>query len=123
MVRPRPLVTSALLAVGMALVPAPSPGAPTSPAQKAVEPLDRQPYRIRVLLRIDPEARVDASRRDSLVADWLGLVQRFVGAPWRVEVAAPGRFAAVVGDLETLRPEALEAPSEGVDKVWVIRLS
>ena len=58
---------------------------------KAVEPLDRQPYRIRVLLAIDPEARFDARRREALVDDWQNLVRRFVEAPWIVQVAATGQ--------------------------------
>ncbi len=51
------------------------------------------------------------------------LIRRFVGAPWHVEVAGEADAAAVADDLETLKPEGLAPSSEGVDKVWVIRIS
>jgi len=115
-VRPRPVVTPVALAVVVAL----GFGAGSA---RAVEPLDRQPYRVRALLAIDPEARFDARRRAALVADWQGLIVRFVGAPWQVEVPERGGAEAFVGDVESLKPEALESVARGVDKVWVIRVS
>ena len=117
MVRPRPVVISIALTVGLWLALGASPTPP-----KAVESLDRQPYRVRVLLAIDPEARFNADRRDALVADWQELIRRFVGAPWQVQVAAPGEADALGNDLESLRPEALQSASEGVDKIWLIRV-
>ncbi len=96
-------------------------GAPT-PSKKAVEPIDRQPYRIRALIAIDPEARFDASRRDELVSDWKDLIQRFVGAPWKVEVDGTDAAAQLAGGLETLKAEALESASKAVEKVWLIRI-
>jgi hypothetical protein len=88
------------------------------------EPIDRQPYHIRVLLAADPEARLDGRRREALVGDWLTLVRRFVGAPWQLEVAGDATSAALVlgGAMESIDPETCDEVAEGVDKVWLIRV-
>jgi hypothetical protein len=98
--------------------------APSKNAGAAAEPLDKMPYRIRVLLAADPEARLDGARREALVGDWLTLVRRFVGAPWQVEVAGDGPSAPLTlgGELELLDPEAGDEVAVGVDKVWFIRV-
>ena len=118
----------AALAAGLVLMtassvsaqPAPSPAAAPQPA--APVSIDRQPYRIRLLLSSDPAARVDARRRAALVADWLTLVRRFVGAPWQIEVAGEDRSASAAAGLESLKPEDLKDAAAGVDKVWVVRI-
>jgi hypothetical protein len=103
----------------------PKPAVAAKPAGKAaVEPLDRQPYRIRALIATEPEARFDARCRAELLEGWLMMVRRFVGAPWQVEVlgeeqATPHVFSA---GLEALDPESIEPLSEGVEKVWLIRV-
>ena len=89
---------------------------------KAAEPLDRQPYRIRLILTIDPEARFDARRRDVLLGDWRTLVRRFVGAPWKVEIAEESQASVIGSDLESIQTKDLAEVSQDVDKVWVVRL-
>ena len=91
----------------------------------AEEPIDKQPYKVRVLFTTGPGARLDARGRSALLADWEGHVRRFVGPVWKVEVA-PGEHSASLalgGDLETLDPDGFDAVADGVDKVWVIRAS
>src|SRR4051794_31699725 len=103
----------------LVLAPALVRGAP-APQPKAAELLDRQPYRIRVSLTIDPAARFDISRRNALIADWRALLHRFIGAPWEVEIAAPQTQPVA---LESVQPQDVEAWAQNVDKVWLIRLS
>jgi hypothetical protein len=107
------------LGVGLALDLA---GLALAQPPKAAEPLDRQPYRIRLILTIDPEARFDARRRDVLLGDWKTLVRRFVGAPWKIEVAEESQGAVIGSDLETIQVKDLAEASRNVDKVWVVRL-
>lgn len=102
-----------------AVVPGTGPTPPEPPRQS----IDREPYRIRVLLAIDPEARIDAARRAVLLADWSTLVRRFVGAPWVVEVASEGPAESSSAALESLQPDDLKDAARGVDKVWVIGIS
>ncbi len=119
LVRQRSLVISLAVLVGLVASVALSAPADTP---KVVEALDRQPYRIRVLLAIDPEARFDTQRRAALLSDWQALVQRFVGAPWQVQISEPAEANTFAQGLDSLKPEALESTAEGVDKVWIIRL-
>jgi hypothetical protein len=85
-------------------------------------PIDRQSYRIRVLLSSSPGARVDGRRRETLVADWMTLVRRFVGSPWVVEVADESASASPAAGLESLTADDLAAFTKEVEKVWVIRV-
>ena len=86
------------------------------------EPIDRQPYRIQVHLGTDPETRIDRRRREALTADWLALVDRFVGTPWDVAVAEPGSALANL-PLESLDAAAFaENKADGFDKVWVLQV-
>ncbi|GAC1464535.1 MAG: hypothetical protein NVSMB9_03290 [Isosphaeraceae bacterium] len=85
--------------------------------------LDREPYRIRLLLDIDFETRIDGPRREALLNDWLTLVRRFVGAPWSIEIAPGSQNTAVPRELNTLRPEDFAELSTKVDKVWIARIS
>jgi hypothetical protein len=102
----------------VALAQAPTP-------KDATESIDRLPYRIRVVLATEPEARLDAGLRDGLVADWSTLVRRFVGAPWQVEVAGEAEAAPLVlgGELEQLDPGPQAASAGSFDKVWLVRVA
>ncbi len=101
----------------------PGPVVETKPTvTPAPVPLDRQPYRIHVLLSSHPTARIDAPRRETLVSDWLTLTHRFVGAPWIVEVADESASAAAATGVATLTPAELRDASQGFDKVWVVRV-
>jgi hypothetical protein len=72
------------------------------------------------LLDLEPEARIDPSRRTAIVEQWLDLVERFVGAPWAPEfVDNLGTFPAI--SLDDLRSEDLKPFAENADKVWGIR--
>jgi hypothetical protein len=105
-----------------------TPPAPASAAQPgppvATESIDRLPYRIRVLLATEPEARLDGPSRNHLIDGWLTLVRRFVGAPWQIEVVGEDRSGPLVlgVELETLEPGPIEALAGDVDKVWLIRV-
>ncbi|MFO0909614.1 MAG: hypothetical protein U0794_14870 [Isosphaeraceae bacterium] len=108
--------------------PAPAPAPTPTVAESKVnpsEPIDRLPYRIRVLLATDPDARLDARRRDALLEEWQTLVRRFVGAPWRLEILSEARAELLVmgGELEVLEPPAVASYAEEADKVWLIRVS
>ncbi len=84
-------------------------------------PIDQQAYAIRVLFDFEANSRVDAARRASILDEWSGLVRRFVGAPWVVEVAdGTGPLSAI--PVEGLKPEDLKVYSDKVDKVWAIRV-
>lgn len=96
-----------------------------APASPATVPIDRLPYRIRVMLATEPEARLDDRSRDELVAGWLTLVRRFIGAPWQVEVVGDNRAASLVlGDeIESIEAGPIEAYAGDVDKVWLVRVA
>ena len=130
MVRQRPVVkrpglSSCLIALVVVLGQSGPSTAQTPPVegrQVALVPLDQQPYRIRVLLSADPSARIDAARRRALVADWLVLVRRFVGAPWVLEVSGAVESASSAAALESLQADDLMGQAKGVEKVWAIRI-
>lgn len=104
-------------------VPDPVHAQPLDSAPKpTVEGIERLPYRIRVHLDVDSETRLDAKRRDALVADWRALTARFVGAPWQLEVSAESTPSPVAGDLDALDPEALAEGAAGFDKLWLVRV-
>ena len=84
-------------------------------------PIALRPYAIRAWVAINPSTRLDARGRADLVADWLALVRRFVGAPWIVEVAE-GEGPLARRDIDALDDSALGALAETVDKGWAIRI-
>ncbi len=104
-----------LLVLFLGTVPAQAQQKPA----KAV-PIEDKPYTIRILLDVEPLARIDPARRATIIDQWLDLVDSYVGAPWAPEfVANQGEFPAIaLGDLKAddLKPFAANA-----DKVWGIR--
>jgi hypothetical protein len=82
--------------------------------------IDKKPYSIRILLDLEPKARIDPPRREAIVEQWLGFVERFVGAPWKLEFAdSLGTFPAVA--IDDLKSADLKPFASKVDKVWAIR--
>jgi hypothetical protein len=106
----------------LALMAAPATARDAPAARPPAEPIERRPYAIRAILVVDPQTRLDARSVEILTADWMKLVRRFVGAPWKFEVVpATGRFAAVPP--AELQPDDFAPLREGLDKLWVIRLA
>jgi hypothetical protein len=84
--------------------------------------IDRLPYRIELNLAFDPSARIDETRRVSLLKQFLALVHRFVGPPWLITIAsAPSPLAS--SDLESLEGQELSKFSSSFDKVWLVHVS
>ena len=96
----------------------PSPGADTA---QPPAPIGTRPYAIRAQVSFDPSARVDPSLRLLVINDWLNLIHRFVGDPWRVD-AIDETPSLATGPVESLGAEALKPLGGGVDKVWVIQI-
>ena len=109
-------VLAILIACGLATRPvradAPAPAPP---------PLGARPYAIRAQVHFDPTARVDATLRAVLAEEWLGLVARFVGDPWRLDVLDAIPSVAAV-PIESLPADLLKGPASGADKLWAIRV-
>ena len=130
LVRPRAALRSLAIvgSVSAALIAAMTdPAAAQSRDPSTLTAADRaeieglKPYQIRAWLAVDPRARLGDPGRRRLIDDWLVLARRFVGAPWRVEVAdGPGPL----GDagLEGLDAEVAAAAVEGADKGWFLRV-
>ncbi len=123
MVRQRPVVSRAsrwiwTLGVGIAFgVVGPLFADDPAPAKS---PIEREPYRIKVVFAYNPAARLDAARRETLTRDWLTMVRRFVGAPWKITIPQNDPLSPLASDPDRLTPEPLAAGSEGFDKVWMI---
>jgi hypothetical protein len=99
-----------------------APKAEFRPAAKATtESLDRRPYKIRAWVAVDPRARLDEVGRDRLISGWQGLVRRFVGAPWDLEVAA-GDGPLATETLEALKPSQVAPLAADCDKAWIIQI-
>ena len=128
LVRPRPLVNQPLK-TALFLLLAFAAGsqslraqAPTPPAKPAV-PIEQLPYRIRLLISVDSQARLDPTRLDHLLSGWQTLVKRFVGAPWQVEIFNGDPSASLTTNLETLQPADLATLSPGFDKLWIVQIT
>jgi len=78
-----------------------------------------RPYAIRAHVSFGPSARVDGALRSVILDDWLGLIRRFVGAPWKVDAVNESPSLAVV-TLDSLVADQVRSLGEAVDKVWVI---
>ncbi len=92
-------------------------------AKAPEEPIDRQSYKIMAHVAIDPETRIDARRREALLASWETMIQRFVGAPWDLTLADEGDGPLATAPLESLAPADFTEASADFDKVWVIRVA
>jgi hypothetical protein len=102
--------------------PAAAPTAqPASGAASTETPLERLPYSIRLWVAVDPATRIDARGRERVLATWTGMVERFVGQPWKVAIA-PGDGPLLGASLDDLTAETLAPLSRDVDKAWVVRL-
>jgi hypothetical protein len=141
-VRKRSLVTGAAgLILGLLLCPIGALAQP--PAEKAASgvsgasaaqagtaksakpktiPLDQRPYKIRAWLAAAPQAPIDARGTRILIENWRGLVERFVGPPWKLEVAE-GEGPLLAGPLETLEATAVAPLAHGFDKAWLIEIA
>jgi len=87
---------------------------------KPAEPVDRKPYAIRASVGFEAGTRVDPARRSAILDEWQGLVRRFVGEPWALEVVEePGAIAA--SSIEDLKADAMKPLAKGADKAWAIR--
>lgn len=85
------------------------------------DPIELKPYVIKVSLGFSPKTRTDSRSRSRIVADWLALVERFVGMPWRLDVEeGDGPQPGV--RLEGLDPKVLAMAYPGVDKGWIIKV-
>lgn len=114
MVCPRPL--AGLIAALVLSAPLCAAEAPAKP-----DPIDRQPYAISAHVAIDPSARIDMRGREALLKAWLAMVDRFVGAPWRLEVAqSEGPLTTLA--LDALAPADFDEAARDRDKVWVLRI-
>lgn len=105
----------------------PAAAAPTSSASSSSRaakppeiPIEVRPYRIRAWVAVDPAARLDARGRETAIAAWKVLNDRFVGPPWQVEVA-DGEGPLLSGRLEDLTPEVVTPLAQGFDKAWIIQ--
>ncbi|MDG3003143.1 hypothetical protein [Paludisphaera mucosa] len=87
--------------------------------QETPPPLENRPYRIAIHLASASAARLDAGRRDELVARWSEMVRRFVGPAWSVQLAETP--SPLVGEgLERLKAEDLAGFDPSFDKAWLI---
>ncbi len=82
-------------------------------------PAESRPYRIKAWIAVDPAARLGPGGRDGLVVGWSTLVRRFVGAPWRVEVAEGEGPSSASAEPDAV---AIGRAAEGFDKAWLIRV-
>ena len=98
-----------------------APAAPASTPQPPAVPAERQPYRIEVHLAVDPDTRLETSRRSAIVREWQTLITRFVGPPWDVSFrTTPSPLAGL--SIESLTAERCEELGKDFDKFWIIRI-
>ncbi|MGE3820525.1 MAG: hypothetical protein AB7I30_14020 [Isosphaeraceae bacterium] len=127
MVRQRSVLIARLIlgcVVGLSCHASPT-RAQTEPTPGDASPaIETSPYRIKVMLAADADARFNATRRERLIHDWLENVGRFVGPPWRLEIVAEDQARPwVLGrGLDLVDSSALESLSAEVEKVWLIRI-
>ena len=84
-------------------------------------PIGRRPYAIRAHVSFDAPTRVDATLREIILADWLALVERFVGPPWAVDAVSITPTLATL-TLDSVAADELKPLAAGVDKVWIVRV-
>lgn len=109
------------MSLAVALFLATGVASAADPPKSDAVPLDRRPYKIEAHVGIDSEARIDATRRGALLADWRSLVGRFVGAPWELSVVEGDDPLSAVA-VESADLEAFAKAGGDADKVWVIRI-
>lgn len=92
-------------------------------AESAAEatPIEHKPYKIEVHFGVDPSARIDARRFETIRIAWGRLVDRFVGPPWDLKVVE-GEDPLGSLELGSIPVDALSKAGTGFDKVWIIRL-
>ncbi|CAN5905518.1 hypothetical protein BH23PLA1_BH23PLA1_09720 [soil metagenome] len=105
-----------LLACGLGLI------APLARADDPEPPpLPERPYEIRAWISVDPSARLAPGHREALIDDWESLVRRFIGTPWRLEVADDD--GPLLGlDLDAIDLDTIAEAVEKADKGWLIRI-
>ena len=131
MVRPRPVVVLVLAVLaGLSQNPAhaekdaahaSAPPSASASASAPVESIDRLAYKIAVSLEFDPETRIDARGQGFVLDAWQSMVDRFVGAPWKLSLIDEKSFRSRL-DLDTMEPASFQELEGEFDKVWVIRV-
>ncbi len=117
------LVWILLLSLGLLTCSTTSLAVEESEAEsKAPEiPIPERPYQIRAWVSVDPSARLTPERRAEMIEAWEMLVQRFIGAPWQLEVAeGDGPLLGI--DLNTLEAKSIAEAVQPADKGWLIRI-
>ncbi|HEV3165543.1 MAG TPA: hypothetical protein VGZ22_16065 [Isosphaeraceae bacterium] len=87
--------------------------------KKPKEPIDRRPYKIRAWVAVEQGVRIDEQGRLALIAAWERLVKRFVGMPWRIEVA-DGRGPLGEKTIDDLDATVIAPMVTDYDKAWMI---
>ncbi len=90
-------------------------------AKPKVEAIELKPYSIMASLGFDVKTRTDPRVRERLVTEWMAIVARFVGMPWRLQVEE-GDGPQPGTRLENLDPKSLANAYSGYDKGWLIRV-
>ncbi len=122
MARQRPLIVGLLTLIVTFALGSPTTNAVGKAAPEAPKiPIGNRPYAIKAHVSFDPSARVDGASRSVVLEDWLGLIRRFVGAPWKVDAVNELPTLAAV-PLDSLAPDHLKSLGEAVDKVWAIKV-
>lgn len=91
-------------------------------AEKKPVPFEFQPSRIKVVLSVDPSARLDSEGLSRLVREWRFLVTRFIGSPWSLEVSeAEGAGAGL--DPAQITVEQVSGLAGRFDQLWYLKIS
>ena len=116
------LLAFLLMSLGSDVWSAPVDVPPAVPSKTAEVPLEQRPYRIRVFVSGDNASGLGAARLDSLLDVWLGLVHRFVGAPWQVEVATKAPDSLSSAEPSGVSAESFSRDWPDADKIWLIKV-
>lgn len=94
---------------------------PAAARDSAPPPLGVRPYSIRAQVHFDPSVRVDGPAWTILADEWMALVRRFVGDPWRVDATDASPTIAAL-PIEALDAALVRPIGAGADKLWAIRV-